>query len=184
MISLSVPFCFRCKSESGFSLLELIVALAIAAILASVAAPAFRNMIIANRIESQANLFATSVALARSEALKGSSRASLCASNDGATCSGGWSDGWIVFTDADGNAGALDGTDRIIKAFDGAPEDYTMAAGNGLATSLTFLSSGELDSAGGSLTTCGPKKNADLGIAVFINAVGRPRVSRSIDNCG
>lgn len=170
-------------NEKGFTLLELLIVLAIVAIFATLAAPAFDNLIVKNRVESQANLFVSSLALARSEALKSSTQTSLCTSSNGVSCNNGsWSDGWIVFIDENGNA-SVDGNDRVLKVFDTASDGYTFNASAAIASSITYLTSGELNSEGGNITICGPKGRTELGHQVMLNSVGRPRVNDSIGAC-
>lgn len=83
----------------GFTLIELMVAVAIVAILAAVAVPGMRDFVHANRLAAQSNELLGALALARSEAVKRGANVSVCRSADGATCGGAWSDGWIVVLD-------------------------------------------------------------------------------------
>jgi type IV fimbrial biogenesis protein FimT len=92
----------------GFSLIELLVAMAIAAILISLALPSFNDAIGRNRIVAQVNEFIAATNLARTEAIRRNAAAGVCASSDGSTCGGAWANGWIVWVDGnrDGNPGA------------------------------------------------------------------------------
>lgn len=84
---------------TGFTLFELVITLAVAAVIVGMAAPSFTSMIQAGRAQSLADDFATTLNYARTEALKLSTRVSVCASDNGTSCSGSWSDGWIIFQD-------------------------------------------------------------------------------------
>lgn len=76
----------------GFSMLELMVTVAVLAILASIAAPNFSALINRDRLTSQANELVGLFQYARSEAVRLNGRVTLCPSTDGAACSGGdWS---------------------------------------------------------------------------------------------
>lgn len=87
----------------GFTLVELMVTIAIVAILSAIALPSFSNSIRNNRLATTTNEFIAAVSLARSEAVKSNRGARVCASSDGATCGTNWSDGWIVWADANNN---------------------------------------------------------------------------------
>jgi type IV fimbrial biogenesis protein FimT len=98
----------------GFTLIELMVTIAILAILITLAAPSFSNVIRSNRVASQTNALVTALNTARSEASKRGLPVTVCAAKDAAfsACSGDAADwqkfGWMVFTDAFGTAGQMD----------------------------------------------------------------------------
>jgi len=85
---------------AGFTLVELMMTLAIIAILASTFSPAAR-LIGDTRLSNQVNIFAGHLSLARSEAIKHAEWVNICKSLDETTCdnSGQWHDGWIIFVD-------------------------------------------------------------------------------------
>jgi type IV fimbrial biogenesis protein FimT len=87
----------RCEKQQGFTLLELLVTVAVVAILAGVAIPAFRESELRAKLSLLGSDMLTSANLARSEAIKRRTTVRLCASSDGLTCSGtDWSQGWVV----------------------------------------------------------------------------------------
>ena len=90
-----------------------------------------------------ASLRATASAVARNEAIHQSTTVAICASTDGTSCSGGtdWTAGWIVFTDATGTAGAVDGTDAILQKW-GIMAGETRVTGT--AAYLRYASTGML----------------------------------------
>jgi len=95
------------KNKRGFTLVELLMTMVIAGILLALAAPSFHSFIQNNRISSQANELLTTLATARSEAIKRKQSVIVCSSSDGSTCTGSWNEGWIVFADTD-NDGTVD----------------------------------------------------------------------------
>lgn len=85
-------------TQLGFTLIELMVAIAVLAILVSVATPSFTSVINGNRLTGQANSLMADIQLARSEALRRNRSVRLCRSADGASCAGDagdWSN-WLV----------------------------------------------------------------------------------------
>lgn len=91
------------RQRAGFTLVELLVVLAMAAVLAVFSVPSLVSFIQRNRVESEVSAMMRSLQLARSEAIKRGQPVSVCASRDGARCLGEnvWRDGWLVFVDRD-----------------------------------------------------------------------------------
>lgn len=89
------------EKTSGFTLVELMIAILILSILTAMAAPNFRNLIVSNRLSTEVNDLQTTFAFARSEAIKRNTAISICPSIDGNLCSNSWNHGWIVYVTAD-----------------------------------------------------------------------------------
>lgn len=92
------------KKYSGFTLLELLITLALVAIVVAIGAPAFGDVIKNNRLTTQINTLVGHLAYARSEAVLRSQQVIICASSNTTSCTGVWKDGWIVFIDADNDS--------------------------------------------------------------------------------
>jgi type IV fimbrial biogenesis protein FimT len=91
----------------GFTLIELMVTVAVLAIIIALATPSFTSVINSNRLSSHANELVASLQLARMEAVRRNVRAVVCRSENGSTCATGapWN-GWITFVDTNRNGTA------------------------------------------------------------------------------
>ena len=91
---------FRHVSSSGFTIVELLITIAVASILLGLAVPSFTGMIVNSRLTAQTHDIIAAANLARSEAIKRNSSVSLCrVRTAGATAcdtsNGEW-EHWIV----------------------------------------------------------------------------------------
>lgn len=91
-----VPRICQISTPQGFTLIELIITIAIVAILAGIAVPSFNQIALGSKLNSVANDFVASAQLARSEAIKRNVTVTLCASYSGTDCGDDWNDGWKV----------------------------------------------------------------------------------------
>jgi type IV fimbrial biogenesis protein FimT len=128
----------RCRRASGYTLIEMLMTIAVAAILMGLAIPSFRYITNANRIASELNGLLGDLQLARAEAIKEGRTVSVCQSSDGATCtnSTGWQGGWIVFSDPN-NIGVVDGGETIIRVQKPFTGSDTFTASNAVSV-ITF----------------------------------------------
>ena len=102
------------KKALGYTLLELVIVVALVGIVFSIAIPSMRVFTQNDRLVTNINLMVGHLAYARSEAVKRSQQVSVCVSNDSASCTGGdWEDGWIIYIDADGDS-AFSGGEEIL----------------------------------------------------------------------
>lgn len=173
--------------QHGFSLVELLVAMTILAILLAVAIPSYNSLILSTTANQYASSMAESALLARSEAIRRNTAVSVCVSTDGTTCgSGGWEQGWLVScktTDLVTCDGAGAGT--IVIQYQGAAKSgWKITEASGLAK-LNFDPSGT-GSTAASMTVC--RATPTVGQqqrTVRIGATGRPTVVKtSSTTCG
>lgn len=101
------------KNQRGLTLIELMVTLAVFAIVAALAFPGFQLYRQNSHRTTQINDLVAGLNLARTEAIKRRLSVTLCTSINGATCSNvnNWTIGWIVFVD-DNQNGLNDPTDN------------------------------------------------------------------------
>lgn len=103
----------------GFTLIELIVVVALVAIGATIAVPSLQSLIRNNRVTAQTNEFIGALSFARSEAVKRGAYVVTCPANDTTGCvNTAWETGWLIFADPD-NSGTYSKTtnDAILKFF-------------------------------------------------------------------
>ena len=124
--------------QNGYTLLELMMTLAIAAIFAAVAMPSFRYVTNANRIASELNGLLGDLQFARGEAIKEGRNVTVCVSTSGTGCTGGtaWQNGWMVFSDPT-NVGVYDTGETILRVQTTFTGTDTFAATNSV-TVITF----------------------------------------------
>jgi len=89
----------------GYTLIELLVAVAILVIMTTIAIPGMSAQIQNSRANAAVFKMFTTLSLARSESVKRGYRVGLCPSDDGISCKNTyqWQDGWILFADPDRN---------------------------------------------------------------------------------
>lgn len=100
-------------------MVELMITIAIVAILLAVAFPSFQGSLRSNRLATASNELMASLSLARSEAIRNPAGAAICTSLDGAICGGDWNDGWIVWIDEDDDGVPGGVNDRVVRYVQG-----------------------------------------------------------------
>lgn len=171
----------------GFSLVELVITLALAAAMLTVGIPAFNNVMENNALAGAANRFISSLVLARSEAVTRNIEVVMCRLNSANTAcdtSGTttWSDGWVIWADANDN-GSVQNTEIIMRD-EGLGEGYTLVAlNNQFDRTITFNPIGEARGNGGNqpeiFRLCDPDNNSDRARLIYLSGVGNAWVNRN-----
>lgn len=182
------------KYCKGVTLIELLVTLAIIAVVTMIGAPSFNGAVRSTRLATSVNEFVTGLSLARSEAIKRNQRVVIrknenCAKQP--NCQ--WEDGWVVFMDTDGDnkpsptaADCAAGADCILQLHNALTSTYTLrfkASGVGLDKDnfIRYSPDGGI-SANGTFYLCdnsdgnnapNPPYTAKL---IIVNTIGRPRL--------
>lgn len=113
----------RLPRPLGFSLVELMVVIAIAALVLATGVPGFIGMVQGQRLTATVNDFLGALHLARSEAIQRGRPVSLVPAGEAA----GWTTGWIVFVDEDGNL-RRDAREELISSHGPIPTGISVKA--------------------------------------------------------
>lgn len=132
------------RHARGFSLVELMVTIAVLAILLAIGIPSFASLIASNRLTSATNELVAALQTARTEALRRNARVTVCPAASGATaCSGAWRDGWMAFVDpTPGNAPAPESANDILFRGGPLPSGIVAVANAPLSSYASFTADG------------------------------------------
>jgi len=133
------------EKNAGFTIIELIVTLAVAAILMAAVSPGLRDLIESNRLTASVNELSGSINVARSEAVKRGKRVVVCKSSNGTDCittsSTFWQQGWIIFVD-DNNDAVHDAGEELLRVHEALEGNVTMKGNGNVAHYISYISEG------------------------------------------
>lgn len=152
--------------NKGFTLIELMVTLAVLAIIMGIAVPSFTSLIQNSRSTALANSVATALNHARSEAVKRNANVEFC-SGDGSSCPGNWTAGWVVRL--------TDGT--LLKTWDAPDAGVVITGGN---QQITFRGTGQITGAAVNLTSRYTNCSGNQARNIRIATSGRISVRRTL----
>lgn len=159
---------------TGFTLIELMVTVAVLAIMAALAFPSFQGTLRSNRIATTTNELLASVSMARSEAIRSTRGGGVCSSADGKACGGDWNSGWLVWTDSNGNE-ALDDAEPVIRYVQ--PKARLLISGSD--TPIAFDSRGRSASGEQEISLQPEGDIAEPARCLHISPAGQTRIEKS-----
>lgn len=142
----------------GFTIIELMVVVALAALLTGIAVPSFSGFIANQRLKTAAADFSMSAVFARSEAIKRNADVTVTAVSGGA---GGWKDGWTV---------ASGGTQLSIQSA------YSGLTFSGPSSAITYKNTGRLSAAVTSMSISGPDSSAVRCVSFDLSGLPKSRL--------
>jgi len=170
----------------GFSIVELMLGLAIFGLLLGLGVPSYNHWIASRQLANHAQYLAQTLNAARSEAVKRGMRVNLCKSRDRKQCddSTTWESGWIMF--ADGNRdGQIESAESVIRHEGPAGDGITITANRPLQDYVSYTSFGFARTLNGALqmgtfVVCKPGQNA---VKVVLANSGRARIDWTAEPC-
>lgn len=163
----------------GVTLIELLISLAIIAIVMMAVAPSIQSILVKNKIVAELNELSAVIQFARNNAIDEQINTMVCPSTDYATCSTDWNEPKIVFIDADSN-GNRGSTEELLAA------TGAISTTNYLTSSSDFLLFTALGEAtqNSSLIFCFEEKQAEYARALYVTLQGRVKTSSDSDRNG
>ena len=170
-------------AQSGFTLNELIVALAITGTISASAGPSLYSFVVGSNQTTQLNALFTDLSYARSESIKRGVPTIVCKSNNGESCNRAaeWHDGWLVFAD-DNNNLVLDDSEEPLRVHQQSPDGIRIKYGafRSRGRYVQYLPMGHT-STNGTFTIC-IGADGESAKAIITSRTGRSRVSSKTSN--
>lgn len=164
----------------GFTLLELLVTLTIAALLLGYALPGWTALMKKSQVSESVRQLTQAIQLARNSALAHHRMVTVCPSADGLHCGSGWGGGLLVFT---GDDLVIDEEERL-GVFPGTTANRVEWRAFRRSSVLQFQANGATYAHNGSFVICPPDRDVRYARAIVLNKIGRPRIAEDLNGDG
>ncbi|WP_163134333.1 GspH/FimT family pseudopilin [Agarivorans sp. Alg241-V36] len=146
----------------GFTLLELMIAVAILVIVMVIAVPSLQSLMQENKQKVTRDLLVSSLVVAQQEAIRNNLSTYVCPTTNGTSCESAWgaNKGWLVYLDSNRD-GLLSSSTQVIASYpkpESAEVRYSDTASAARTTSRFFPTGHAL---AGTLTVCAPTNDYD-----------------------
>lgn len=174
-----MPTCRISRSDRGFTLIELMVTIAVLSIILTIAFPSVRELVSDSNQASAINEFIGYLNYSRAEATKRGTPVGICASTNGADCGGtSWETGWVVYQDSD-NSDSKDAGEPLLKTHGAVGGSLTIRAG---ASGNEKFNSRGIPSLSRTFTFCDGRGNRAAKAVSVVNS-GRVRKGGTLSAC-
>lgn len=163
------------STQRGITLIELLIALAIAAVLLGLSLPSFAALKARNDVAASHNLMMTGFAAAREAAITHRAPAVLCPGNSDTGCrkDGIWDGGWMIWLDRNDN-GRFDSSDTLLRSETGFDGELAIRSSK-QRSRVTFQPSGMAEGSNLTVKLCDSEGTALRGLVT--SNTGRTRSS-------
>lgn len=170
--------------QNGFTLMELLTTMGVAALLASIAVPSFTTLSLNSKRVSSTNELVSALHFARSSAVLRNERFTVCTTSNGTACEAvGWDQGWLAFADLSGDQAVNFGETVSRSGLGGVglsivsaefPNFFIYRPNGRVMGAVTTTNTGDF-------TIC-DRRGAEHARVIIIDTSGRPRLSKTMSD--
>ncbi|MFC4701857.1 GspH/FimT family pseudopilin [Glaciecola siphonariae] len=168
------------KRQRGVTLLEMLITLAIAAIILTLVAPNIQSILTRNKITAEINEMSGLLQFARFTAIDEQTNTIVCPTSDFLACTNDWDSPKMVFIDDNANGTRDDADEPLLLSSQSISATNTMTSSE---NSIVFFDSGAA-SAAAEITICPNSNDATFARALLVSLQGRTRVAVDNNNDG